>query len=52
MNIEKFCEIYDFEKVKNIIKLSGGLTHKMFKVKTGKGIYAIKILNLEVCHVA
>ncbi len=48
MNIEKFCNKYDFGKVLNISKLSGGLMHKMFKVETDKGIYCIKVLNPEV----
>ena len=48
MNIEKFCEKYNFGTVLNISKLSGGLMHKMFKVETDKGIYCIKVLNPEV----
>jgi len=48
MNIEKFCEINNLGIVKNITKLTGGLMHKMFKVETDKGIYAIKVLNKEV----
>ena len=48
MNIEKFCNIYNLGKVININKISGGLMHKMFKVETDKGIYCIKVLNLEV----
>ena len=48
MNIEKFCEINNLGTVKNITKLTGGLMHKMFKVETNKGIYAIKVLNKEV----
>ena len=48
MNIEKFCERYNFGKVINITKISGGLMHKMFKVETDKGIYCVKVLNPEV----
>ena len=48
MNIEKFCEKYNFGKVINITKISGGLMHKMFKVETDKGVYCVKILNPEV----
>ena len=48
MNIEKFCERYDFGKVINITKISGGLMHKMFKVDTTKDIYCFKVLNPEV----
>ena len=45
MNIEKFCEKYNFGNILNISKLSGGLMHKMFKVETDKGIYCVKVLN-------
>lgn len=48
MKIEEFCEKYNFGIVKRITKLSGGFMHKMFKVETDKGIYAIKVLNPEV----
>ena len=48
MNIEEFCKKYNLGEVYNILKLSGGLMHKMFKVETEKGIYCIKILNPEV----
>ena len=48
MNIEEFCKKYNLGNVINITKLTGGLMHKMFKVETDKGIYAIKILNSEV----
>ena len=48
MDIEKFCKINNLGIVKSITKLTGGLMHKMFKVETDKGIYAIKVLNKEV----
>ena len=48
MNIEKFCERYNFGKVINTTKITGGLMHKMFKVETDKGIYCIKVLNPEI----
>lgn len=48
MNIELFCQKYNFGQVLKIDKLSGGLMHKMFKVETSKGIYCIKILNPEI----
>lgn len=48
MNIEKFCEKYNFGKVINISKISGGLMHKIFKVETDKGVYCTKVLNSEV----
>lgn len=34
--------------VKSITKVTGGLSHRMHKVVTDKGIYAIKELNLGV----
>ena len=48
MNIEKFCKQYNLGEVIKITKLTGGLMHKMFKVETTTGIYAIKVLNPEV----
>ena len=48
MKINEFCEKNNLGEVINITKLTGGLMHKMFKVETDKGIYAIKILNPEV----
>jgi len=48
MNVEKYCLINNLGNVVNITKLIGGLMHKMFKVETDKGIYAIKVLNKEV----
>lgn len=48
MNIEKFIKKNNLGEVLNIKKLTGGLMHKMFKVETTKGIYAIKVLNPEV----
>lgn len=48
MNLENFCFDHGLGKVIHISPLSGGFMHKMFQVKTDKGIYAIKILNPEV----
>ena len=48
MNIEKFCKQYNLGEVIKITKLTGVLMHKMFKVETTIGTYAIKILNPEV----
>ncbi len=48
MNLKKFCIDNNLGNVINASKLSGGLMHKMFKVETDKGTYAIKILNPEV----
>lgn len=48
MDLQKFCLENNLGNVINISKLSGGLMHKMFKVETDKGTFAIKILNPEV----
>ena len=48
MNIEKFCKQYKLGEVIKLTKLTGGLMHKMFKVETTTGVYAIKVLNPEV----
>ncbi len=50
MNIRDFFNDNSLGNVKVISKLTGGLMHKMFKVETDKGIYAIKILNPEVMN--
>ena len=46
--LERFCTKNNLGNVINITKLTGGLMHKMFKVETDKGIYALKLLNPEV----
>lgn len=48
MNFDKICEKFNLGNVFNIEKLTGGLMHKIYKVETEFGIYAIKILNPEV----
>jgi len=48
MDLKKFCKKNNLGNVIGISKLIGGLMHKMFKVETDKGIYAIKVLNSEV----
>lgn len=35
-------------KINNIEKVTGGLSHRMYKVETDKGIYAVKELNAGV----
>ena len=50
MNIEDFCTKYKLGNVINIEKLTGGLMHRMFKVKTTTATYAIKVLNSEVMN--
>ena len=46
--LKKFCEEHNLGSLISISQLTGGLMHKMFKVETDKGIYAIKVLNPEV----
>lgn len=46
--LKKVCITYNLGKVISITKINGGLMHKMFKVETNKGVYAIKVLNPEV----
>ena len=48
MNLDAFCIKYDLGNVKDIEKITGGLMHKMYKVTTDKGTYAIKVLNKEI----
>ena len=35
-------------KINNIDKVTGGLSHRMYKVETDKGVYAVKELNAGV----
>ncbi len=48
MKLDKFCEFYHLGEVLSTENILGGRMHKMFKVKTNKGVYAIKVLNPEV----
>lgn len=48
MVIDEFCKFYDLGEVLSTEKILGGRMHKMFKVKTTKDAYAIKVLNEEV----
>lgn len=48
IDIENFCKENNLGTVLNIERVSGGFMHKMFKVETTKGIYAVKVLNPEV----
>lgn len=48
MNLEGFCKEYQLGNVKEVEKITGGLLHKMWKVQTEQGLYAIKILNPEI----
>jgi len=48
VNLKEFCSHYNLGNVTGISKLSGGFMHKMYKVETDKGVYAVKVLNPEV----
>lgn len=47
-HIEKLISKLDIGKIKTITVISGGLSHKMYKVITSKGTYAVKELNQNV----
>ena len=48
-DIEEFIKVENLgTMVKSIIKVNGGLSHRMYKVVTDKKIYAIKELNSGV----
>ena len=38
-------------KINNIDKVTGGLSHRMYKVETDNGIYAVKELNSGVMKI-
>ena len=46
--MKNFCEKYGFGGVLALRPVSGGLLHKMYRVETTSGIYAIKVLNPEI----
>ena len=48
MEMNKFCECYNLGHVLSTEKILGGRMHKMYKVETTKGVYAIKELNEKV----
>lgn len=48
MNFDILCEKYNLGNFIYEEKLTGGLMHKMYKVKTDIGVYAIKFLNPEI----
>ena len=45
MNFDLFCKKYNLGCLKKEEKLHGGFMHKMYKVETDIGIYAVKILK-------
>ncbi len=46
--MKNFCENYGLGGVIALRPVSGGLLHKMYRVETTCGIYAIKVLNPEI----
>ncbi len=49
---EEMNRLIDYLKlgtvVKEIVQVTGGLLHKMYRVSTDKGTYAVKVLNSEI----
>ena len=45
--IKNFCNDYGLGGVLALHPVSGGLLHKMYRVETSSGIYAVKVLNPE-----
>lgn len=50
MNFDILCKNYNLGNVIHEERLTGGLMHKMYKIETDLGIYAIKILNPEIMN--
>lgn len=46
--IKNFCNDYGLGGVLALHPVSGGLLHKMYRVETSSGIYAVKVLNPEI----
>ena len=46
--IESFCDEFGLGGVLALRPVSGGLLHKMYRVETECGVYAVKILNPEI----
>ena len=46
--MKNFCENYGLGGVLALRPVSGGLLHKMYRVETTCGIYAVKVLNPEI----
>ena len=46
--VKKICVELNLGIPKNIKSVSGGYMHKMYRLKTDKGIFAVKILNSEI----
>lgn len=48
MNYEKLCQTHQLGCYQAHEPVTGGLLHKMFRLITNQGVYAIKILNPEI----
>ena len=46
--IYKFCNEYGLGGVLALCPVFGGLLHKMYRVETESGTYAVKVLNSEI----
>ena len=46
--VKKICDELNLGIAKSIKSVSGGYMHKMFRLKTDRGVYAVKILNSEI----
>lgn len=46
--MKNFCENYGLGGVLALRPVSGGLLHKMYRVETTSGVYAVKVLNPEI----
>ena len=49
MRIGKLLQILSLGEMQGEpIEVKGGLLHKMYRVTTSKGVYAVKVLNCEI----
>lgn len=47
-DLQKLCELFELGEIISKERVFGGLLHKMWKVETNRGIYAVKELNQEI----
>ena len=46
--VKKICNELNLGILKSVKSVSGGYMHKMYRLKTDMGVYAVKILNSEI----
>lgn len=46
--VKKICVELNLGAPKSVKSVSGGYMHKMYRLKTSEGVYAVKILNSEI----